>query len=83
MKYEFKACLGGEIQKENVKGAYLKKAGIRISENPQCYVQKLMLWPGICGTQVLSSVRMKKTQESSKWLFLGNLIPKIKSKAPN
>jgi hypothetical protein len=31
--------------------------------------------PGIRGTQVKSSVRMKKTQESSKWLFLGNLIP--------
>jgi hypothetical protein len=45
-------------------------------------------WPvwsglGICGTQVKSSVRMKKTQESSKWLFLGNLIPEIESKAPN
>jgi hypothetical protein len=39
--------------------------------------------PGIRGTQVKSSVRMKKTQESSKWLFLGNLIPEIDSKAPN
>jgi hypothetical protein len=39
--------------------------------------------PGIHGTQVKSSVRMKKTQESSKWLFLGNLIPEIESKAPN
>ena len=28
-------------------------------------------------------VRMKKTQESSKWLFLDNLIPEIESKAPN
>ena len=25
----------------------------------------------------------KKPQESSKWLFLGNLIPEIESKAPN
>jgi hypothetical protein len=39
--------------------------------------------PGIHGTQVKSSVRMKKTQESSKWLFLGNLIPEIESKTPN
>ena len=39
--------------------------------------------PGIRGTQVLSSVRMKKMQESSKWLFLGDLIPEIESKAPN
>ena len=39
--------------------------------------------PGIRGTQVKSSVRMKKTQESSKWLFLDNLIPEIESKAPN
>ena len=39
--------------------------------------------PRIRGTQVKSSVRMKKTQESSKWLFLGNLIPEIDSKAPN
>ena len=38
---------------------------------------------GIRGTQVKSSVRMKKTQDSSKWLFLGNLIPEIESKAPN
>ena len=28
-------------------------------------------------------VRMKKTQESSKWLFWDNLIPEIESKAPN
>ena len=39
--------------------------------------------PRIRGTQVKSSMRMKKTQESSKWLFLGNLIPEIESKAPN
>ena len=39
--------------------------------------------PGIHGTQIKSSVRMKKTHESSKRLFLGNLIPEIKSKAPN
>ena len=39
--------------------------------------------PRIRGTQVKSSVRMKKTQESSKWLFLDNLTPEIKSKAPN
>ena len=39
--------------------------------------------PGIRSTQVNSSVRMKKTQESSKWLFLDNLIPEIESKAPN
>ena len=38
--------------------------------------------PGIRGTQVKSSIRMKKTQYSSKWLFLGNLIPEIESKAP-
>ena len=38
---------------------------------------------GICGTQVKSYVRMKKTQQSSKWLFLGNLIPEIDSKGPN
>ena len=25
----------------------------------------------------------EKTQESSKWLFLGNLFPEIESKAPN
>ena len=42
-----------------------------------------MVRPRIRGTQVLSSVRMKETQESSKWLFLGNLIPKMESKAPN
>ena len=39
--------------------------------------------PGIRGTQVKSSVRMIKTQESSKWLFLDSLIPEIESKAPN
>jgi hypothetical protein len=38
---------------------------------------------GISGTQVKSSMRMKKTKESSKWLFLGNFIPEIESKAPN
>ena len=40
-------------------------------------------WLGIRGTQVKSSVRMEKTQETSKWLFLGNLIPEIESKALN
>ena len=30
-----------------------------------------------------SSARMKKTQESSKWLFLDNLTTEIESKAPN
>ena len=39
--------------------------------------------PGIRSTQLKSSVRMKKTQDSSKWLFLDNLIPEIESKAPN
>ena len=39
--------------------------------------------PRIRGTQVKSSVWMKKTQDSSNWLFLGNLIPEIESKAPN
>ena len=39
--------------------------------------------PGIRGTHLKSSARMKKMQESSKWLFLGNLIPEIESKAPN
>ena len=39
--------------------------------------------PRICGTQVKSSVRMKKMHVSSKWLFLGDLIPEIESKAPN
>ena len=38
---------------------------------------------GIRGTQVKLSVRMKKTHDSSKWLFLGNLILEIESKAPN
>ena len=38
--------------------------------------------PRIRGTQVKSSVWMKKAQESSKWIFLDNLIPKIESKAP-
>ena len=38
---------------------------------------------GIRGTYLVSSVRMKKTQESSNLLFLGNLIPEIESKAPN
>ena len=28
-------------------------------------------------------VRMKKTQESSRWIFLDNLILEIESKAPN
>ena len=42
-----------------------------------------LVGPRIRGTQVKSSVRMKKTQESSKWLFLDNLIPEIESKAPN
>ena len=42
-----------------------------------------LIGPRIRGTQVKSSVRMKKMQESSKWLFLGNLIPEIESKAPN
>ena len=41
------------------------------------------LGPRIRGTQVKSSVRMKKTHESSKWLFLDHLIPEIESKAPN
>ena len=39
--------------------------------------------PGIRGTQVKSSMRMKKTQESSKLLFLDNLIPEIEPEAPN
>ena len=39
--------------------------------------------PVIRGTQVFSSVRMKKMHESSKWLFLDNLILEIESKAPN
>ena len=38
---------------------------------------------GIRGTHLKPSVRMKKTQDSSKWLFLGNLILEIESKAPN
>ena len=45
-----------------------------------------LLWcrlAGIRGTQVNSSVRMKKTKESFKWLLLSNLIPEIESKAPN
>jgi hypothetical protein len=40
-----------------------------------------IIWQGIRGTQVKSSVWMKKMHESSKWLFLGNLIPEIESKA--
>ena len=40
------------------------------------------IWPGIRGTHLVSSVRMKKTRESSNMLFLGNLIPEIESKAP-
>jgi len=44
---------------------------------------RIFFGPGIRGTQVKSSVRMKKMQESSKCLFLGNLIPEIESKAPN
>ena len=43
----------------------------------------LLEGPGIRGTQVKSYVRMKKTQDSSKGLFLGNLIPEIESKAPD
>ena len=39
--------------------------------------------PGIRGTQVKSSGRMKKTQYSSKLLFLGNVIPEIELEAPN
>ena len=46
-------------------------------------VWRVQPWPGIRGTQVLSSVRMKKIQESYKWLFLGNLNPEIESKASN
>jgi hypothetical protein len=47
------------------------------------YVIYIHKGPGIRGTQVKSSMQMKKTQESSKWLFLGNLILEIESKAPN
>ena len=43
----------------------------------------LVLGPVIHDTQVKSSVRMKKTQKSFKWIFLGNFIPEIESKAPN
>ena len=46
-------------------------------------VKTLPLRPGIRGTHLKSSVRMKKMQESSNWLFLGNLILEIESKAPN
>ena len=47
------------------------------------YVTSAYLGPRIRGTQVKSSERMKKTQESSKCLFLDNLTPEIESKAPN
>ena len=47
------------------------------------HVLCVSLGPRIRGTQVKSSVRMKKAQELSKWLILDNLIPKIESKAPN
>ena len=51
----------------------------------QCikHVRVYVSGPGIRGTQVKSSMRMKKMQESSKWLFLGNLILEIESKGPN
>ena len=42
--------------------------------------------PCMAGDSWHSSIIIRaddKTQESPKWLFLGNLIPKIESKAPN
>ena len=64
---------------------YIQDYGNKISIEELIAVAVLMpqTRPGIRGTQVLSSVRMKKTQDSSKWLFLGNLIPEIESKATN
>ena len=42
-----------------------------------------VLGQGFVALTLVDEVRMKKTQDSSKWLFWDNLIPEIKSKAPN
>ena len=66
------------------RGSLATSSSIQLKSQPCIsgeYVGLVFLGPGIRGTQVLTSVRMKKTQESSKWIFLGTLIPE-KSQRP-
>ena len=83
MKYPFITSQWLAILKPSWKQYSFLFGPTKFCHYPYVDVYGVYLRPGIRGTQVKSSVRMKKTQESSKWLFLGNLIPEIESEAPN